>query len=80
MSSYDFDMYFPLQGTCYHCGRDLRHHKLEEIARRFSNGESINTLADDFKVPPQAVELVLARNSASPNGKNTGPLVRAATA
>lgn len=80
MSSYDFDIYFPLQGTCYHCGRDLRHHKLEEIARRFSSGETVDALADVYKVPPQAVELAIARNSASPTGRTTGPLVRVAAA
>ena len=80
MSSYDLDKFFPLQGTCFHCGRDLRHHTLEEIVNRFSNGESVERLADELKVPPQAIELVIARNSASPRGRTTGPLVLVATA
>jgi hypothetical protein len=80
MSSYDFDKYFPLLGTCYHCGRDLRVHKLEDIVNRFSRGESVSKLADDLNVPPQAIELVIARNSASPTGRTTGPLVRVAAA
>lgn len=80
MSSYDFDKFFPLQGTCFHCGRDLRHHTLEAIVNRFSNGESVENLAGDLNVPPQAIELVLARNSSSPRGRTTGPLVMVAAA
>jgi hypothetical protein len=80
VSSYDFDQYFPLQGTCYHCGRDLRHHTLEGIAERFSCGESMDTLAADYKVPKQAIELAIARNSTSPLGRTIAPMVRARAA
>jgi hypothetical protein len=80
VSGYDFDKYFPLQGTCYHCGRDQRHHTLEGIAERFSYGESVDKLAADFNVPPQAIELALARNSTSPLGRTIAPMVRARAA
>lgn len=80
MSSYDLDKYFPMQGICFHCGRDLRHHTLEDIAKRFSFGESIDSLANELKVPPQAVELALSRNYANPLGRTISPMVRAKSA
>lgn len=80
MNSYDFDKYFPLQGTCYHCGRDLRHHTLETICQRFSSGETIGELADDFKVPPQAIEIAIMHNTNSPLGRTYAPMMRTAAA
>jgi hypothetical protein len=68
MSSYELDKYFPLKGTCFHCGRDERHWLLDEINERFSKGESLNSLAARFDVPAQAIELVLRQNSSSPVG------------
>lgn len=78
MNNYDFDKYFPMQGTCYHCGRDLRHHTLETICQRFSSGESVGKIAEDLKVPAQAIEVAIARNSNSPYGKTIAPMMRAA--
>lgn len=80
MSSYDFDKYFPLQGTCFHCGRDQRHHTLEGIAERFSCGESVNAIAADFQVPAQAIEMVISRNSTSPLGRTIAPMMRSRAA
>lgn len=80
MSSYDFDKYFPLQGTCFHCGRDLRHHTLEKITERFAFGESVSQLAEDYNVPAGAIELAIARNSAYPLGRTITPMVRARAA
>ena len=68
MSSYELDKYFPLKGTCFHCGRDARHWLLDEINERFSKGESVKQLAAEYDVPVQAVELVLRQNSSSPVG------------
>ena len=68
MSSYELDIYFPLKGTCFHCGRDARHWLLDEINERYLNGESLTSIAARFEVPAQAVELVLRQNSSSPVG------------
>ncbi|HEY0427713.1 MAG TPA: hypothetical protein VGC76_08010 [Pyrinomonadaceae bacterium] len=67
MSSYELDKYFPLKGTCFHCGRDARHWLLDEIKERFSGGESVTALSVEFDVPGQAIELVL-RQYSSPLG------------
>ena len=77
MTSYDLDKYFPLQGTCYHCGRDLRHHTLENISERFSSGDSIDKIAYDFKVPTQAIQFVLNKNSTKSLGRTIAPIARA---
>ena len=69
MSGYDLDTFFPLKGTCFHCGRDLRHKTLDAITERFATGEAISSLAAEFKVPAQAIELVIGRNMAAPLGK-----------
>jgi hypothetical protein len=68
MSSYELDKYFPLKGTCFHCGRDERHWLLDDINERYSKGESLISLAARFDVPMQAIELVLRQNSSSPVG------------
>jgi hypothetical protein len=68
MSSYELDKYFPLKGTCFHCGRDERHWLLDEINERYSKGETSSMLALRFEVPVQAIELVLRQNSSSPVG------------
>jgi hypothetical protein len=68
MSSYELDKYFPLKGTCFHCGRDERHWLLDEINERYLKGESLASLAASLDVPAQAVELVLRQNSSSPVG------------
>jgi DNA polymerase II large subunit len=80
MSSYDLDQYFPLKGTCFHCGRDLRHKVLDEIIERFSSGESTAVLATEYKVPAQAIELVIAHNSAAPLGVAFAPVALAKAA
>ena len=80
MSGYDLDQYFPLKGTCFHCGRDLRHKVLDEIIERFSAGESTIILANEYKVPPQAIELVIAHNSAAPLGIAFAPIAKAKAA
>lgn len=68
MSSYELDTYFPLQGTCFDCGRDLRHKLFDKINRRFSSGDTIELLAAAYKVPRRAVELVIEQNSVTPLG------------
>lgn len=80
MSGYDLDQYFPLKGTCFHCGRDLRHKVLDEIIERFSSGESTSVLATEFDVPPQAIELVIARSMAAPLGVAFAPMAKAKAA
>lgn len=80
MSGYDLDQYFPLKGTCFHCGRDLRHKVLDEIIERFSSGESTGALANEFKVPPQAIELVIGHNMAAPLGIAFAPTAKAKAA
>lgn len=82
MSSYELDKYFPLKGTCFHCGRDERHWLLDEINELYSKGESLTSLAGRFDVPAQAIELVLRQNSSSPVGLtfNSSLRTRAAAA
>ena len=80
MSGYELDRYFPLKGTCFHCGRDLRHKTLDEISERFSAGEPINVLAASYNVPPQAIELVIGHNSAAPLGSAFAPVAKLKTA
>lgn len=82
MNSYELDTYFPLEGTCFQCGRDLRHKLFDKINERFTTGESINAIAASFQVPPRAIEMVLKNNSVKPLGltfKPT-PMARVATA
>jgi hypothetical protein len=69
MSGYDLDTFFPLRGTCFQCGRDLRHKTLDAITKRFASGEAISSLATEYKVPAQAIELVIGHNMAAPLGK-----------
>jgi hypothetical protein len=76
MSSYELDNYFPLQGTCFKCGRDLRHKVFDEINKKFSSGYSIENLAAVYGVPKRAVELVLQQNSISPLGISFAPTGR----
>ncbi len=80
MTSYDLDKYFPLQGICYHCGRDLRQHTMEDISARFSAGDAVEKIASDFRVPAQAIQFVLNKDSTKPLGRTIAPLVRAASA
>ncbi len=68
MTSYDLDKYFPLKGTCFHCGKDLRHKTLDAISQRFASGESTSLLAAEYNVPAQAIELVIRRYSTTPLG------------
>ena len=68
MTSYDLDKYFPLKGTCFECGRDLRHKTFDSINKRLAFGESISQLASNYNVPIQAIELVIRHNSAAPLG------------
>ena len=81
MTSYDLDKYFPLKGTCFHCGKDLRHKTLDAISQRFASGESANMLATEYDVPVQAIELVIRRYSTTPLGVAVSdPKVKAAAA
>lgn len=80
MSSYKLDGYFPLQGTCFECGRDLRHKIFDKINARFSAGESVAVLAAAYNVPTSAIELVIGKNSFSPLGLNLPPTLRARSA
>ncbi len=80
MSKYEIDGYFPLQGTCFKCGRDLRHKTFDTINDRFSAGESIASLATAFQVPPRAIEMVIGKNSFSPLGLNLPNNLRARSA
>lgn len=82
MSGYDLDTFFPLKGTCFHCGRDERHKTLDAIQERFAAGESLKTLAARFNVPIGAIELVIAHNSAAPLGQSLAfpPRAKAAAA
>lgn len=80
MSSYELDRYFPLQGTCFECGRDLRHKLFDKINRRFSSGESVAALAAVYRVPQRAIELVLSQNSVTPLGLTFKPTLRARSA
>lgn len=68
MTSYELDKYFPLKGTCFQCGRDLRHKTLDLINQRFASGESTSFIAAEYQVPVQAIELVIRHNSAAPLG------------
>lgn len=80
MSSYELDTYFPLQGTCFECGRDLRHKVFDKINKRFSSGESVDSLAANYRVPNRAIELVLSQNSVTPLGFTFTPTMRARSA
>ena len=80
MSSYELDKYFPLKGTCFHCGRDARHWLTDEIHERFTEGESVKTLAADYCVPVQAIELVLRQNSTKPLGLTFNSTLRSRAA
>jgi hypothetical protein len=80
MSSYELDRYFPLQGTCFDCGRDLRHKLFDRINQRFSAGESVAALAAVYRVPHRAIELVLGQNSVTPLGLTFKPTLRSRTA
>lgn len=80
MSSYELDGYFPLQGTCFDCGRDLRHKLFDKINARFASGESIRALAAAYRVPRRAIELVLRENSVTPLGLTFKPTLRVRTA
>ena len=77
MNGYELDTYFPLQGTCFECGRDLRHKLFDKINLRFASGEVIDNLAAAYKVPSRAIELVLRQNSVTPLGLTFKPNVRA---
>jgi hypothetical protein len=80
MSGYDLDRYFPLKGTCFHCGRDLRHKTLDKIIERFAAGEAVSKLAYEYSVPAQAIELVIGHNSGAPLGASFTPSVKAKAA
>ena len=80
MGSYELDGYFPLQGTCFECGRDLRHKLFDKIHERFMAGESIAALAAAYRVSPRAIELVLRQNSVTPLGLTFQPTLRSRAA
>jgi hypothetical protein len=80
MSSYELDKYFPLKGTCFHCGRDARHWLTDEIHERFTGGESVKALAAEYDVPVQAIELVLRQNSTKPLGLTFNSTLRSRAA
>lgn len=74
MSGYELDRYFPLQGTCFDCGRDLRHKLFDKINKRYSAGDSLDRLAAEYKVPARAIELVVRQNSVTPLGLTFKPM------
>lgn len=80
MSSYELDKYFPLKGTCFHCGRDARHWLTDEIHERFTEGDSVVLLAVDYQVPVQAIELVLRQYSNKPLGLTFNSTLRSRAA
>ena len=80
MSSYELDAYFPLQGTCFECGRDLRHKLFDKIYKRFSSGEAVDALAAKYRVPTPAIELVIRQNSVTPLGLTFKPTLQARSA
>ncbi len=80
MSSYELDKYFPLRGTCFECGRDLRHKLFDKINLRFSSGDTIEFLAAAHKVPRRAIELVIEQNSVTPLGITFTSTLKARTA
>lgn len=52
--------YFPHAGECAFCGfHDKRHRLWDMIIDRHKGGDSIEMLADDYRVPKEAIELVL---------------------
>ena len=80
MSSYELDTFFPLQGTCFDCGRDLRHKLFDKIYRRFSSGETVDGLAAKYRVPARAIELVIRQNSVTPLGLTFKPTLQVRSA
>ena len=80
MSSYELDTYFPLQGTCFECGRDLRHKLFDKIYTGFSSGETVDMLAAKHRVPARAIELVIRQNSVTPLGLSFQPVLQARAA
>jgi hypothetical protein len=80
MSSYELDTFFPLQGTCFHCGRDLRHKTFDKIYAKFSSGETVDRLAAKYGVPARAIELVIRQNSVTPLGLTFKPTLQVRTA
>lgn len=80
MNGYELDTFFPLQGTCFECGRDLRHKLFDSIVQRFSEGESAKALASEYDVPARAIELVLRQNSVTPLGLTFKPTLQARSA
>jgi len=80
MNGYELDAYFPLQGTCFECGRDLRHKLFDKINARFASGEPIGVLAAVYKVPSRAIDLVLRQNSVKPIGLTFKPMPRTRSA
>jgi len=80
MNGYELDRYFPLQGTCFKCGRDLRHKLFDKINARFTGGEPVGALAAVYKVPSRAIELVLKQNSVTPLGLTFNPTLRTRSA
>ena len=80
MSGYELDRYFPLQGTCFECGRDLRHKLFDRINKRFSAGDSVEILAAAYNVPPRVIELVIEQNSVTPLGITFTSTLRARAA
>ena len=80
MNSYELDIYFPLQGTCFECGRDLRHKLFDKINNRFSSGESVDNLAAAYRVPTRAIEIVINQNSVTPLGLTFKPTLQARSA
>jgi len=80
MSSYELDKYFPLKGTCFHCGRDARHWLTDEIHKRYTDGESVQDLAFVYDVPVQAIELILRQYSITPLGLTFNSTLRSRAA
>lgn len=80
MGDYELDTVFPLQGTCFKCGRDLRHKLFDQINSQFSAGEPVANLAAAYQVPSRAIEMVLKQNSVTPLGITFRPTLQARSA
>lgn len=80
MNGYELDTYFPLQGTCFECGRDLRHKLFDKINARFASGETISALAAVYKVPSRAIDLIIRQNSVTPLGLTFRPVPQSRSA
>lgn len=71
MSDIMLDKYFPPRGPCAFCGhKDARHRLFDAILDRyFLAHETIDMLADDYNLPKESIELVIAKKPYHPRTK-----------